>query len=95
MDEEHCIVCSESFENDLDPAILYLTDLTCTSVTNNWVVYQIEGTVVVKKATWTYQHHTMWMDCWNKKGIGSILDPFGTGAYTGSNKCPVGLATRD
>ena len=28
-----------------------LTGLVCTSVTNNWIVYQIEGAVVVKKAT--------------------------------------------
>ena len=27
-----------------------LSGLVCTSVTNNWIVYQIEGTVVVKKA---------------------------------------------
>ena len=39
MAEERCIVCSDSFENDLDPAIQYPTDLTCTSVTNNWIVY--------------------------------------------------------
>ena len=50
MDEECCIVCSESFKKDLDQAIQYSTELICTSVTNNWVVYQIEGTVVVKKA---------------------------------------------
>ena len=49
MDEKCCIVCSESFENDLDPAIQYPTDLTCTSVTNNWIVYQTEGAVVLKK----------------------------------------------
>ena len=51
MDEERCIVCSESFEKNLDPAIQYPTDLTRTSVTNNWIVYQIKGTVAVKKAT--------------------------------------------
>ena len=28
-----------------------LSGLMCTSVTNNWIVYQIEGAVVVKKAT--------------------------------------------
>ena len=28
-----------------------LFDLVCTSVINNWIVYQIEGAVVVKKAT--------------------------------------------
>ena len=28
-----------------------LFGLVCTSVTNNWIVYQIEGAVVVKKAT--------------------------------------------
>ena len=49
MDEKCCIVCSESFENDLDLAIQCPTDLTCTSVTNNWIVYRIEGTVVLKK----------------------------------------------
>ena len=27
-----------------------LSGLVCNSVTNNWIVYQIEGTVVVKKA---------------------------------------------
>ena len=50
MDEEPCIVCSVSFENDLDLSIQYPTDVTCTSVTNNWLVYWIEGAVVVKKA---------------------------------------------
>ena len=30
---------------------LSLFGLVCTSVTNNWIVYQIEGAVVVKKAT--------------------------------------------
>ena len=33
-----------------------------------------------------------------QKGIGSIPDPFGAGAYTASDKCPVlnnGMATRD
>ena len=49
MNEVRCIVCSESFENDLDPAIQYPADLTRTSVTNNWIVYWIEGAVVVKK----------------------------------------------
>ena len=53
----------ENFENNLDLAIQYSTDLTCTSVTTNWIVYRIEGTVVVKKAMWTYQHPTMWMGC--------------------------------
>ena len=38
------------FENHLDLAIQYLTELSHTSVTNNWIMYQIEGTVVVKKA---------------------------------------------
>ena len=38
-----------SFENDLGLVIQYPTDLTCTSVTNNWIVYPIEDTVVVKK----------------------------------------------
>ena len=75
-------------KNDLDLAIQYLTDLTHTSVTNNWVVYRIEGTDVVKKAMWSYQHPTMWMGCWNKKGIGSVPDPFSAGAYTASNKMP-------
>ena len=50
MDEEHCIVYSESFESDLNLDIQYMTDLTRTSVTNNWIVYRTEGTVVVKKA---------------------------------------------
>ena len=63
MDEECCNVYSDSFENDLDLAIQYLTDLTRTSVTNNWIVYRIEGAVVVKKAMWTYQHPMMWMGC--------------------------------
>ena len=40
-----------------------LSGLVRTSVTNNWIVYQIEGAVVVKKATWTYQYHMMWMGC--------------------------------
>ena len=39
IDEECCIVCLESFENDLDPAIQYLPDFTHTSVTNNWILY--------------------------------------------------------
>ena len=30
---------------------LSLSGLVCTSVTNNWIVYQIEVVVVVKKAT--------------------------------------------
>ena len=42
---------------------LSLSGLVCTSVTNNWIVYQIEGAVVVKKATRTYQHPMMWMGC--------------------------------
>ena len=53
----------DSFENDLDPAIQYPTDLTLASMTNNWIMYRIEGAVVVKKATWTYQYPTMWMGC--------------------------------
>ena len=56
MDKECCIVCFESFENDLDPAIQYLTNLTRTSVTNNFFMHRIEGVVVFKKATSTYQH---------------------------------------
>ena len=36
--------------NDLDLAIQYPTDLTHTSVTNNWILCQIEGAVVVRKA---------------------------------------------
>ena len=47
MDEKCCIVCSESFENDLDPAIQYPTALTCTSVTKNWIMDQIEGAVML------------------------------------------------
>ena len=35
----------------IDPTIQYLTELSCTSVINNWIMYQIEGTVVVKRAT--------------------------------------------
>ena len=38
-----------------------LSGLMCTSVTNNWIAYQIEGAVMVKKATWTHEHPTMWM----------------------------------
>ena len=30
---------------------LSLSGLVCTSVANNWIVYRIEGAVVVKKAT--------------------------------------------
>ena len=30
---------------------LSLFGLVCTSVTNNWIVYQTEGAVVVKEAT--------------------------------------------
>ena len=33
---------------------LLLSGLVRTSVTNNWIVYWIEGTVVIKKAMWTY-----------------------------------------
>ena len=40
-----------------------LSGLVRTSVTNNWIVYRIWGAVVVKKASWTYQHPTMWMGC--------------------------------
>ena len=39
MDEECCIVCSESFVNDLDPAILYPTNLMHANVINNWIVF--------------------------------------------------------
>ena len=35
----------------LDPAIQHPTELSCTSVTNNWIIYETEGAVVVKKAT--------------------------------------------
>ena len=61
-------------------------------------MYQIEGAVLVKKATWTYQHLMMWMGCQNKKGIRSVPDPFNMGADTASDKCPApssGLAMRD
>ena len=39
---------------------LPLSGLTHASVTNNWTVYQIKCTVVVKKGE-PYQHPTMWM----------------------------------
>ena len=41
----------QSFEDHLDPTIQYLTELSCSSVTNNCIMYQIEGAVLVKKAT--------------------------------------------
>ena len=65
-----------------------LSGLVHISVTNNWIMYRIEGTAVIKKATRTFQHPTMWMGCQNKKGIGSFPDPFGVGAYTASDKRP-------
>ena len=40
----------------------------------------------------------MWMGYQNKKGIGSVPDPFGAGTYTASSKRPAlnsGLAMRD
>ena len=40
-----------------------LYGLVCKNVINNWIVYQIKDAVVVKKATWTYKHPTMWMGC--------------------------------
>ena len=40
---------------------LSLSGLMHTNVTKNWIVYQVEGVVLVKKSTWTYQHSTMWM----------------------------------
>ena len=30
----------------------------------------------------------MWIGFQNKKGTGSVPDPFDAGAYTASNKCP-------
>ena len=76
-----------------------LSGLVHTSVTNNLIVYWIEGAVVVKKATWIYQHPMMWMSYLNKKvRIWSVPDPFGADTYTASDKCPVpniGLAMRD
>ena len=51
--------------------ILTFSELQLSAgVTNNWVVYWIEGTAVVKKVTWTYQHPTIILVRWDNFSAG-------------------------
>ena len=48
---EHTIQCSLYITPIITLNESSLSSLMHTSVTNNWIVYRIEGAVVVKKAT--------------------------------------------
>ena len=75
-----------------------LFGLVCTSVTNNWIVYRIKGLLWLRKPHEPFNTPRCGWAAKTKKGIGSVPDPFCTGAYTASDKCPApisGLATLD
>ena len=48
---EHIIQCFHYVTPMITLNESSLSGLVCTSVTNNWIVYRIEGAVVVKKNT--------------------------------------------